>query len=61
LGEAERTVTDGGAEAATADMIRSYLAPLEGSAEGPLAEHVERFGQVHAALHAALAEIDPAG
>jgi hypothetical protein len=46
---------------AVTDPDAMFLGPLENLSGYPLVEQVQRFGQVHAALQAALAAIDPPG
>ena len=38
--------------------VREQVAKLDGIADMPLAEHAQRYDEVHAALQAALVEID---
>ena len=38
--------------------VREQVATLDGIADMPLAEHAQRYDEVHAALQAALVEID---
>jgi hypothetical protein len=38
--------------------VREHVAALDGIEDVPLAEHAQRYDEVHAALQAALVEID---
>jgi hypothetical protein len=38
--------------------VREHVAALDGIADMPLAEHAQRYDEVHATLQAALVEID---
>ena len=56
----EATLTEATLTEATPveQRVREQVAALEGIADVPLAEHAQRYDEVHAALQAALVEID---
>jgi hypothetical protein len=54
----ETRAPEAGSEVAGADRFAAQRAALDTLADRPLSEHADTFGQVHAQLQAALAEID---
>ncbi len=48
------------AETPVEDRVRGQLADLEAIDDRPLAEHAERYDQIHGQLQAALSDIDDA-